>query len=541
MKKIISVLLSFLLIFLSACSLLPSQIDTAINLNLDFMNDKTVTCLDSNDRYILFQTVEYISEAEYYNEEQTEYFYYLWDIERNRLKSEYSEKINANGDNLISEIELNDDNEIILYCYDNAKYSAKYNLSFKKISDCGETYLSREEEIYALMDKNDAVDSSRFTNCQKTATYSNYINKELVVFLDEEDSIYIRDINKDYSLLQCSGKSMLEYKSNENSNEITYRLTDYESLNSIEKSISYDSSVYPSYASLSDKYTVIIATDDYGKCNNVTVWNNTSGISAAQSIEKLSKNEINKIISRLEEKIKSTYGVDIECFKEYDRNSIISDYYYNNDMYFSELMLTLYDFDYCLSTFPTEMYKEIISGNTSFEKLKFYFIGNFDDEKNDTQINAYCSNYSSDADSELYIVYSLSGFTYSTFCHELMHAMEYRIWDYYDNLDDEWNALNPKDFEYIYFDNENNSFYENEEWQVYFARDYSMNNELEDRATAFEEVCYSTNYNEVNPWWNKNKPFVKKAALLQKALKASYPSLSNDEYSLWSIYDGIFA
>lgn len=536
MKKITSVFLPITLVFLSACSLLPSQIDTAVNLSLDFLKNKIVTCLDSSDRYILFQTAEYVSEEEYYNGEQTEYFYYLWDIERNRLKSEYSEKVNANGDNLISEIELSDDNKIIFYCYDDARYSAVYNLSFKKIGDCSETYMSRSDEIYDLMDKNDAVDSSRFANYQRTATYSNYINKELVVFLDDSESLYVKDINKEYSTLHSSGKLMLEYKSDENSNEITYRLTDYENLNSIEKSISYDSTVYPSFASVSDKYTVIVAADDYGRCRTVTVWNNTSGKSTAQSIEKLPVNEIDSNIKKLEEKIKSAYGVDIECFKEYDENSYINDYYYDNDMFTSELMLALYDFDYCLSTFPAELYREIISGNTSFDKLKFYFVGNFDDEKNDTSVNAYCSN----TDGELYIVYSLSGFTYSTFCHELMHAMEYRIWDYYNSLSEEWFALNPDGFEYTYFDSDNNSFYENEEWQTYFARDYSMNNELEDRATAFEEVCYSANSNETNPWWSENEPFVKKAALLQKALKASYPSLSDGKYSLWSMYDGIF-
>lgn len=541
MKKVISVLICFSLVFLCSCSL-PQEIKETVNLNLDFLQDKTITSIDNNDSYIVIQATPFISEEEYFNEEKhndegyvTEYFYYLWDIERSRLKSELVQK--STDESIISNVFIDDSNQITLLSYDNPAESGIYDLSFNKVSDCYDTFQSRLDKYNAFMNNSESINSNRFSNYQNLATDTNYISKSLNVFLNDDSTLYFENQDDDYCVICCEDKLVLKNKVNYDNDEITYRLTDYSVCKSVEATVKYGKGSSANMASISDKYTVISVSDNTGKNNIITVWNNNYGESFDDNVEKIDFKNIDNAIKTAEDKITKEYNIDIESFKEYDENSQLNDYVYNNDSFCkSELLLALYDLDYCLSTFPKELYSEIIICDAEFDNFKIYLVGNFDDEINSSSVSAYCSNLNG----ELYIVYSLSAFTYSTFCHELMHAMEYRIWDYEPDFDEKWSSLNPEGFDYIHFDEEKNPYYDNEEYQKYFARDYSMNNELEDRATTFELVCDDAHLGTEGPWWAENKPFVKKAALLRSVIKNSYPSLSADNYSLWSCYENVF-
>lgn len=267
------------------------------------------------------------------------------------------------------------------------------------------------------------------------------------------------------------------------------------------------------YVTDNDNAFNVIATNEKRILTSSYDENETSITYRITDYDRLNKNEITV-----------EYG-------EYSYPGTSSEYFYYNDYSKAQVILAMYDFEKCLSTFPAELYSEIISSENGFDKLKFYFVGRFDSEKNSNDISAYCSNFNG----ELFIAYSVNSFTYSTFCHELMHAMEYRINDNVSDFYNEWDQLNPDGFEYTYFDNERIPFYENEEYQQYFARDYGTNNQLEDRATVFEEVCSSDFINEESPWWAEKNPLSKKASYLKTVIKRSYPSLSN----LWEKYDNI--
>lgn len=168
-----------------------------------------------------------------------------------------------------------------------------------------------------------------------------------------------------------------------------------------------------------------------------------------------------------------------------------------------------------------------------FDKFKIYMIGEFNQDEN---VDAYCSNLNN----ELYIVFSMKYFRYSTFCHELMHALEYRIWDYDNEFEEKWYNLNPDNFEYQGKGNYSTYYYENEYVQDYFARDYGLTNNLEDRATVFEAICDSGIENQADAWWINKNPLKAKATLLKKTLEKSFPSLKNSNYPL-SCYDNILA
>ena len=529
-KRFISFLFAFVFVFLCSCSL-PKEIVESVNLDLDFLQDKTVTNIDNNDRYILIRCVPFVSEEEYYESSAEESYYYVWDIERSRLKSTLEFKESYNDDNYISDIEINDKNEITLYTYNNPSQSRVYDLSFRLTGYCNDSFVTIEEKLDADMKSSDLINADRFARYGNLATDSFYISKTVSVFLDDPKNVYITDNDNAFNVISTKGKQVLSSSYDENDTSITYRLTDYDSLVNREIKVEYGKYSYPGVSSMSGKYSVISVCDETGKSNTITVINNFSGTSSTADVTKISAVDIDSKINSIRDEIKSKYGVETQLAEEYDENTIPNDYFYDNNYSKAQILLAIYDFEKCLSTFPAEFYSEIISSETSFDKLKFYFVGSFDYEKNSNDISAYCSN----TNGELYIVYSVNGFTYSTFCHELMHAMEYRINDNVPYFYDEWNQLNPYGFEYTYFDNEKNLFYENEENQQYFIRDYGTNNELEDRATVFEEVCDCEFRNEELPWWAERKPLSDKASYLKNAIRSSFPSLSN----IWETYDNL--
>ncbi|MGN0457943.1 MAG: hypothetical protein ACI4IL_03095 [Eubacterium sp.] len=528
MKRVISFLMIFVIMLLCSCSF-PKEIEESVNLDLDFLQDKTITNIDNNDRYILIRCIPFVEEEFEPSYELS--YYYVWDIERNKLKSSLEQKENYDDDNYISEIEINEENQITLYTYNAPKQSRVYDLSFKQTGYCNGSYVANEEKRNSVMKGNGLINPNRFAYYDNFATDSYYISNTVGIFGDDPDNVYISDYDNEFNVNSTNGKLVLSSFYEANGTSITYRLTDYEALVKREIEVEYGKYTYPGISSMSDKYTVVDVRDESGKSSTITVINNSCGNASTANIVRIPSTDIDSKISSTVKELENTYGIEIEIAEEYDENSIINEYFYENDYTKAQILLTMYDFKKCVSTFPNEYYSEIISSETGFDKLKFYFVGSFDAEKNSNDISAYCSNIND----ELFIVYSVNGFTYSTFCHELMHAMEYRINDNVPDFYYDWEQLNPKGFEYIYFNSESVPFYDNEENQKYFAREYGTNNELEDRATVFEEVCDSDFNNEKSPWWAEYKPLSKKASYLKKAIRKSFPSLSN----LWEKYDSI--
>lgn len=531
MKKSLLILLAAVMCIQLLCSCSFSKdIDESFNLDLEFLQDRTITDIDNNDRYILIRCVPFIEEEyEYYEPAYEVSYYYVWDIEKNKLNSSLERKEDYDNDNYISKIEIDEENQITLYSYNNPKQSLVYDLAFNLTGSCNESFITKEEKQNALMKGNSLINADRFAVYGNFATDSFYISNSVGVFLDDPDNVYISEHDKYFNVNSTNGKLVLTSAYEENGTSITYRLTDYENLVQREIEVEYGEYTFPGLSSMSNKYSVVDACDESGKSNTITVINNSCGNALNADITKIPSTEIDSKITSILKEIENKYGVETEIAEEYDENSIINEFFYDNDYSKAQILLAMYDFEKCLSTFPDEFYSEVISSRTGFDKLKLYFVGSFDSEKNSSDVSAYCSNIND----ELFIVYSVNSFTYSNFCHELMHAMEYRIIDNITDFDYEWDRLNPDGFEYIYFDSERIPFYENEEYQKYFARDYGTNNELEDRATVFEEVCYSCFIKEESPWWAEYEPLSKKVSYLKSAIIKSYPSLSE----LWKEYD----
>lgn len=543
MKKFFSVILCCSLIFLCSCSLMPKVAETA-NITFEQLENKTIQNIAVNDKYLLILALDYIEDVggdgEYSETDDNpdlNYYFYIWNINFNKLKTEYS--TSSKEFDYISDIKLSDDNKITVYSYNDKPESKIYDFNFKEIGTTKETAQGILDNNDRLAEENELIDSSKYAVYCNIANYSHYINNDLIVFLDDNQNIYINKLDKSKNIMDCKGKTAY-YMSNADDKTISYSYTDYE--NNIEKEINieYDVNYYPCNLAVGTTYSAMALQNDEGKTQDITIINHQAmSEKAVSDIEKINVNDIDSRIRDIKTEIKTEFNIEVESNIEYSEESTINSYVYDNEFSQSELLLTLFDLKDCLSTFPKEFYSEILDkdGEFKFDKFKLYIVGKFDDEENGTNISAYCSNLG--IGGELFTVYSISGFNTGTFYHEFMHAMENRIYNYVNNLEEKWIEFNPAGFEYTYGDQELSPYYDNEDNQNYFARDYGTTNAMEDRATVFEEICASAFNEEKNPFWTEKKPLLNKAKYLRKIITKSFPALSGTDFKVWDMYNGI--
>ena len=111
-----------------------------------------------------------------------------------------------------------------------------------------------------------------------------------------------------------------------------------------------------------------------------------------------------------------------------------------------------------------------------------------------------------------------------TMCHELMHALEDASKTKGSNIFNKWSSYNPKGYKYVENYNEYDTPYKysalNDEYDVYFVDNYAQNDELEDKARIFENICMNT-----TSVIEENEYLLKKAKYLVKEIKKYYPML----------------
>ena len=236
---------------------------------------------------------------------------------------------------------------------------------------------------------------------------------------------------------------------------------------------------------------------------------------------------------RLARTMTETYGVDFRFLPwSIDMNGWSDDYPFGLEEEKAPAPLPEYDFlkqtDEILKQFPQGILRESYDLDWA-EGLDFYVVNSIVTDN----VGAFATNQNG----RIAAVFP-TGFGAYNVPHELMHCMEYRFWDQLDyNLDDEWYALNPEDFSYLYGE-ETPEAYEPyriwsedpETWR--FFSDYAMTNELEDRAVTFERLFNSAQDPEP-PDWTGSPGLMAKAQLLCRALREAYPSAAAAETLPW--------
>lgn len=126
------------------------------------------------------------------------------------------------------------------------------------------------------------------------------------------------------------------------------------------------------------------------------------------------------------------------------------------------------------------------------------------------------------------IYVGLAGFDIITVQHELWHAFEYRIKDEFPDAFTLWETLNPEGFQYLNQDYDNDNKPEINpslllpETTAWFARNYSVTNAREDRASLYEMLFYEGNF-YVEKWWEYPHLY-DKIMEMNKELNQAFPN-----------------
>ena len=115
-------------------------------------------------------------------------------------------------------------------------------------------------------------------------------------------------------------------------------------------------------------------------------------------------------------------------------------------------------------------------------------------------------------------------------CHEMMHAIEEKMYNDGNRSFNNWYDYNPSNFEYKmsnYLDNRDipNEYTINGSNDVYFVDNYSQTNENEDRARLLEYLCLKENRDNIKKYPN----LLKKAKYLKSEIIKYYPVLKDSK------------
>lgn len=543
MKKFFRVIIcAVLVVCLCACGKAIDNTNNTVNkeeekelieLNTSELGDIRPIGLDSNEKYTALFYCNYIEEvAEDTPVEELEPLVYhisVFDTKKNKLLNTIEFD---NPDNYWYKLDL--DKDITLKNQDSNEIIT-YDIKLENKSEGTYQY----EENYKKGEKI-GIDISRFNCMSNFATSTSFGYTQSMVFYDNPEVYYMLKYNAYYDYRHRAGNKIFLTDNEANKTDelkTVLRVFDFENLceiNSISIPNKHDYNNID-MTNFNEKRATVSTNNEYGKVEKIYVWNYNLNEKNKpfdnEFCQIIQKSELNEKIKQLENKVSENYGIGLECYP--DKKFIREEHKYSNDFDLINVYQMALDLEYYISLLPKELFNQIICADlkdpvSSFDEFRMYLVGSFPDQG----IDAYASNIGCDETDDkhiVYIVYSCSGLNQKTFFHELMHTMEYRIWNYEKDFDDNWTKLNPKGFDYsddyadVYYDDKHES------WQDSFARDYGMKSMLEDRATCFEDLCDGCL--SENNWWAEKPELVAKEKYLTEVLEKSFPCFAND--NIW--------
>lgn len=528
-------LLSALMLSLCTCGI-PSPTAEFTTLDTSALGEVSMISCESNEKYSVLFYMNYTEEWDEDTNGTADDIHYYISVFDNKKNKEIGKTQLKNKENYGYEVRLTDEG-FSLFSIENDEV---INYDFKLKNYQTENYDFKEN--YDTAKGIQSIDPDKF-NCLDTFAISHgYRSNQALVFYDESDKLFILKSNLYYDYL-CADKHkilVIDNSANKTDNyESVVRILDFDSnteINSI--TIPNEQNINNiQCAKLNGECATVATVKEDGRLDKVYIWNYNlnpknkpfdNGFCEAVADDKITE-KTDEAVKR----IKGSYDIGLEYAP--DLNFIRQEYVVNNDLKPIEFYLSVLDLEQYIAILPRQFYKELLCTDielplsTGFEQFRIYLVGDF--PEND--ISAFANNISCDETDNmdtLYIVYSCSGLNQKTFFHELMHSMEYRIWNYESTFDENWASLNPPQFEYsedypsLYYDESHS------DWQDYFSRDYGMKNILEDRATCFEEMCDGLLTD--NCWWKEKTPLLKKEKYLSEIIKKSFSSLNNSKIIL---------
>lgn len=440
----------------------------------------------------------------------------LWDLTKNKQVANLTLN-NTKLDQIFGAKFINE-NQIIIYDEWEEK-SEVYDLNLQYI---GEDKYQREVEMQNKLESDVFENINNTFFARESYASRNVEDYQAIVFYNDEENTYFQKDPANLTSIYSKDKKI--FYCEEAEEKIKFYVRDYDVLKITNKA-EIEVKTYSEWSKIpfpfvaNDKYLCVPIGNEEGNLENIYFWNYTlNTINVPFEVEKMSTEEIENENQKLVDKIKKDYDINVYLNEEQDDGFIKG---IEKDRLQSTIFLTLKELDETLNLFPQNMFKEMYE--EQFEGFDIYVVGEIIESDADSNIDAYASNLND----RVYIVYETNLITQDTIVHELMHTAEYRIWNYVPDFDEQWYKLNPNDFEY---DQEN---YDDEIISQYFKRDYGTKSILEDRAVTFEGMFSASAGNIKNTSWMESKQILKKAELLSKVLRQSYPSVQNSENIIW--------
>lgn len=528
LTKYIALIMALTMLLLTGCSNISifASKENLINIDISSLGDICIESADSNEKYCVMSYFDYLesnSEDEDIPNLTRHITIFSTKTKLPIITSEYDYnddyyKIKANNNDFI--MTNQESGETIIYDY--------------KLNE-----LSREtgtaNDNRELVEKIDGINIEDF-NIYDTYAKADYYGKYYaLIFYDKPEEFNIIKANSGYEYREASGHKILvnDYNGNTtNDYSNVYKIIDLDSkkiLNTvkIENDLDFNNVLT---TNLNDNCATVSNSNNNGTLKSLMVWYyniNAQSLTFDDYYKAINTNSIQTETDEIIKQIKKEYNI----YMEYSIKKDFFDYDITNDCLPIIFYLGVLNIKNDLAYFPAEFYNELLCNDisnpiSSFDEFHIYLVGKINDD-----VAAYASNICCDETDNktiLYTVYSCKDYNRQTFFHEMMHQMEYRIWNYDKEFDTEWEKLNPNSFNYDF--ESTDAYFDNEEWQSYFVRDYGTKSILEDRADCFGALCDSGL--DGNRYWEDNTELSKKMDLLSNTIIKSFPSLTNNAFWL---------
>lgn len=525
MKKIISLLLTIIFVFLIGCSSnnIAEQTTTKPVENRGFIEvtgieDKRFDIIDTdiNDSTITILATNI-------NNEDTDFYFYIIDAKTCALtkKKKISGEFNMES---ITGINRDSNNNINIYDDYNKKSAIFDNeLNFIELKDykpIDTIALYKDNPFY-----NDSFstyeDCARFYNNQKLGEYV-----DILLFPDENDCFYwSSEVSNDY--LKTNNRLALACTYGDS--EDTFKILDFKNKSVVCEAKLKTESTEEAYSTpissaINDKYAFTIIGTFYNDENSeykAYVWDYRTGAKSKKfQFDKYDTSILDEEFNTISASLMQKYKINIIIDKEPDCTPGESDEKVEYNANKLKTLIMLKHMDKFFSLFPSGLFDEIYDEYENSNQIDVYIVKRIVNDKTAAFANIW-------EDTPI-MCFSTDEFSFSQLPHEFMHILDIKLFNSFErenkNFWEEWEKQN---YDRFYYGTD-------KEWEgknlEYFVSAYAMTSQQEDRAELFQQLFSNA---EFESDFSDHPKQLEKAKALCNYLRGAYTSLQNEENLIW--------
>ncbi len=533
MKKIVSLILLFVLLFTVGCSAEKNNEKTDNSKNspveISQLNsfDLIFTEICQDFLYAFATEKKSVKYDDYNGDFLDEYYLIKFGFTDDSFYkvniSDYTTLTQYNGMNV-------DQNGNIEIFDENSEMAINFDKDFKFLSEdkYDKEHISVDcKDNFAVDDTFNFKDFGAVYNVRENCG----TNFDVFVFNQDVNNVYISSPYYD-ECLASSSKLILGCSYN-NISRLNIGVYDYTNSLCINQTVincdmTDGGSVTPVNCALSDNYAFVNAMCYYGDEetmeNHCYYWQYKSGAENSEiSFDVYNETALKNLNDSLANDIKKLYGINVFIDKS---TGLESKYNFNlksNSVKTYNVLMQMKTFLASLGeNFIYEMYNDYVGNPNKYNSLNICLVNSINDDMS--------SVFDNKTDS-LVVAFSTEHFVFSSLPHEFMHIIKARIDDYGEknniNINKQWQQLNPKGFNYA------SGQKLDEDLMPYFVTENALVSIDEEMADIFA-MLYCDSKLEKSPVWLSDNAHIRlKAQVLCNLIRQAYPSLSDTDTQCW--------